>query len=260
MNADKSLMQGTQANNWNELRNLVTKNTSSGKKKKSKTRLLDVERHNETGSKTVAQQPVKLSQHLASPENKDQPRKKSMEEWENRLSGKKEKIPADILIDRIIEQKKKEIVVEAMTASADDLLDLEYQSVHSGNNSPRDPVRKPVRKKGAATESDSRSLSQQVLLISPLLTAQQSRQKRYADTRPKSCDLAHLRLRRNIKRFVRDDSASSMTSDEERVNKKLGRRKKSKSENLSEDQRFSENELRKQRKIGIGGSCKISIG
>lgn len=167
----------------------------------------------------------------------NQPRKKSMEEWENRLTNRKPKKSA---VDRIIEKNKKDSLTKSLTVSVDDLLDLEYQSVHASRN--------PLRRQRAEGEGVSH-----LLLQATLITAQKHRQRRFADTRPKSCDSAHLRTGR--KTNVEVDSADETTSFIHM--EKLSRRKKSKSENLSEDQRFSENDLGRHRKIAIvGENCK----
>ena len=181
----------------------------------------------------------------------DSPRKKSMDEWVDRLSVRKQKVS---VVDRILEKKKKESLKPSLTVSADDLLDLEYHSVHAATQ--RSPLaRQEAFERGSSKES-------QKLPMSPLLTAQEMRQRRFIDTRPKSFDSAHLlRLRRpvdDIGGFEKE--ATSLSTDEADYNadvQKLSRRKKSKSENLCEEHRFSDNELarRRQRKFGIRASA-----
>ena len=174
-----------------------------------------------------------------------------MDEWVARLSVRKQKVS---VVDRILEKKKKESLKPSLTVSADDLLDLEYHSVHAVTQ--RSPLaRQEAFERGSSKES-------QKLPMSPLLTAQEMRQRRFIDTRPKSFDSAHLlRLRRpvdDISGFEKE--ATSLSTDEADYNadvQKLSRRKKSKSENLCEEHRFSDNELarRRQRKFGIRASA-----
>ena len=178
----------------------------------------------------------------------DSPRKKSMDEWVDRLSVRKQKVS---VVDRILEKKKKESLKPSLTVSADDLLDLEYHSVHAATQ------RSPLARQEAFERGSSQKLP-----MSPLLTAQEMRQRRFIDTRPKSFDSAHLlRLRRpvdDISDFEKE--ATSLSTDEADYDadvQKLSRRKKSKSENLCEEHRFSDNELarRRQRKFGIRASA-----
>jgi hypothetical protein len=161
-------------------------------------------------------------------------RKKSMDEWESRLSDqKKKKISA---VDRIIEKtKRKELLglggSKSLDVSVDDLLDLEYQTKHQ---LPRSPL---GRQPAAAGQ----------LPFSPLLTAQQMRQKRFIEHRPKSCDFAHLRLRRNLHEIEFSGHQTSVSTDKEE-NPCL-QSKKSNSENVSEDEIFLENERIRQHEM-----------
>ena len=187
------------------------------------------------------------------PSQMEAPRKKSMEEWVDRLSVRKQKIS---VVDRIIEKKKKESLKPNLTVSADDLLDLEYHSVHAATRSPL------KRQEAFERGQSSRVVDSQKLPMSPLLTAQEMRQRRFIDTRPKSFDSAHLLRLRRPKEDVNGDEkeGTSLSIDEADYNadlvQTLGRRKKSKSENLCEEHRFSENGLARQRKIGIQGASK----
>ena len=199
------------------------------------------------------------------PPQEETPRKKSMDEWVDRLSVRKQKVS---VVDRIIEKKKKESMRPSLTVSADDLLDLEYHSVHASKTPlkrqeafERGP--KETFERVSSFERVSRPLEK--LPMSPLLTAQEMRQRRFIDSRPKSFDSAHLlQLRRPPADDVQgkndptgiESSMSIDKADFEEI-QTLGRRKKSKSENFCEEHRFSDNELgKRQRKIGVHGVSK----
>ena len=184
------------------------------------------------------------------PSQTETPRKKSMEEWVDRLSVKKQKIS---VVDQIIEKKKKESLMPSHTVSADDLLDLEYHSVHA--------TKSPLKRQ-EAFEKGSNVAEPQKLSISPLLTAQQMRQRRFIDTRPKSFDSAHLLKLRRPAQDVSEKELSLSTDEADYTDvQSLGRRKKSKSENLWEEHRFHDNQLGRHRKMGIRqGPSKTSLG
>ena len=199
------------------------------------------------------------------PPQEETPRKKSMDEWVDRLSVRKQKVS---VVDRIIEKKKKESLRPSLTVSADDLLDLEYHSVHASKT----PLKRQEAFERGPRETFERvssfervSRPLEKLPMSPLLTAQEMRQRRFIDSRPKSFDSAHLLL---LRRPPADDVQgkndptgieSSMSIDKADFEEiqTLGRRKKSKSENFCEEHRFSDNELgKRQRKIGVHGVSK----
>ena len=199
------------------------------------------------------------------PPQEETPRKKSMDEWVDRLSVRKQKVS---VVDRIIEKKKKESMRPSLTVSADDLLDLEYHSVHASKT----PLKRQEAFERGPRETFERvssfervSRPLEKLPMSPLLTAQEMRQRRFIDSRPKSFDSAHLlQLRRPPADDVQgkndptgiESSMSIDKADFEEI-QTLGRRKKSKSENFCEEHRFSDNELgRRQRKIGVHGLSK----
>ena len=193
---------------------------------------------------------LRKADSVGNPSQTETPRKKSMEEWVDRLSVKKQKIS---VVDQIIEKKKKESLMPSHTVSADDLLDLEYHSVHA--------TKSPLKRQ-EAFEKGSNVAEPQKLSISPLLTAQQMRQRRFIDTRPKSFDSAHLLKLRRPAKDVSEKELSLSTDEADYTDvQSLGRRKKSKSENLWEEHRFHDNQLGRHRKMGIRqGPSKTSLG
>ena len=165
------------------------------------------------------------------------PRKNSLVEWEERLVGEKRQISA---VDRIIQKKMNEPSVTSGSASEDDVLDLQYQNVHSPNMQ--------LRRQCALTDIEVMGFERK---MSPLLTATERRKHRIVQQRPKSLDVA--RLRRDMVEESDDDVFVSSDGDHLVVPRieKVHKRRKSKSENQSEDQRFPGNGMPLHQRNGI---------